>query len=323
MFKNETNIPITLAVWLAADGGYDLEPDPKVVSATALLRPLKSLVLGRKMMEEQEIDIDMLVASKLGTATHNSVEQAWLLQHASAMEALGMPKSMIDKISVNPKHDLPGRINVYVEKRTAKEIDGFIVSGKFDFCVDGELHDLKTTKSFSWISGTNDEDYKKQASIYRWLNQDIVHKEYFYIDYLFTDWSPLRAMAESKDDYPPNRCISKRFPLYSVAETEAFIRQKLAQLKLYEHADQDAIPECNRKELWQEPAKWAYYKNPKSLARATKLFDVQSDAQIRLASDGGKGVVVERPGTVKRCHYCEARPICLQAQRLEQEGLLK
>ena len=44
MLKNEHNISLAVAVWLAASGDYDLVPDPKVISATTFLKPIKSIV---------------------------------------------------------------------------------------------------------------------------------------------------------------------------------------------------------------------------------------------------------------------------------------
>jgi hypothetical protein len=88
-------------------------------------------------------------------------------------------------------------------------------------------------------------------------------------------------------------------------------------------APQSAMPECNRRELWQDPEKFAYYKDPNKTSRATKLFDLEQDAMVRNAQDGGRGLIVKRPSEARRCHFCEAMQICEQADRLELEGALK
>jgi hypothetical protein len=323
IYQNQNEFPLTYAVWLAADGDYDLVPEPNVISATSLLRPTRSLVLSKRMMEEKEIDIDMIVASKLGTAVHASIEKVWgNSEWPDALRALGYPEKAIENIRVNPTKPLEGMTNVYVEQRNAKEIDGYVVSGKFDFVVDGVIHDLKTTKTYTWIAGSNDEDYRKQASIYRWLNQDIVTEDYFFIDYLFTDWSPLRFIADPKT-YPKSRCLGKKYALYSIPETELFIRNKIAELKRYMNAPQSAMPECSRKELWMDPPKFAFYKDPNKTSRATKLFDIEQDAMVHNAQTGGKGLIVKRESQAKRCSFCECIQICEQAERLELEGALK
>jgi hypothetical protein len=321
MYKNETNIGLPIAIWLASSGDYDLVPDPNVLSATSLQRPLRSLVLGRRIAQEQEIDIDQMIPAKLGSSVHYSVEQAWLNNYREAFKALGHPQSMIDRIVINPVKVKEGDIPVYLEQRRAKEIDGFIISGKYDLVIDGELHDIKTTKTYSYITGSSEGDYRLQGSIYRWLNPDIITGNVVNINYLFTDWSPLRAVADN--DYPKSRCITKAINLYSLEETEVYIKERIASLKYYENASQDNLPECSAKELWADAPKWAYYKNPNNTTRATKLFDLEGDAQIRNAQDGGRGMIIKREGEVRRCLFCEARPICTQAELLKARGVLK
>ena len=318
MYKNETNIPITIAVWLASDGDYDLKPDANVISATTLLRPLRSIVLSRRIEEQGEIDVDDVVASKLGSATHTSIEQAWLTSYREALKALGHPEGMIESIALNPEKNEPDKTNIYIERRTAKEIDGFVISGKFDFVVDGVIHDIKTTKTYTYISGSNNEDYRKQASIYRWLNSKLATEDYFYIDYIFTNWSPLEAKAKS--DYPPARCVSKKFQLASLEETEMFIRKRIQDIKYYDPIAQEDLPECGPLDLWQSPTTWAYYKDVNKTTRATKLFDNHADA---LRYSAGRGMIIERKGEVRRCTYCNAKSICLQADKYRAEGRLK
>ena len=80
MYKNASNIPLTMAVWLAADYGYDLKYDPMVYSATDLLKPIKSLLLSREIknntLPTEEVEIADLAPQRLGTAVHTDVERA-------------------------------------------------------------------------------------------------------------------------------------------------------------------------------------------------------------------------------------------------------
>ena len=319
MYKNETDIGLPIAIWLASEGDYDLVPEPNVISATSLQRPLRSLVLGRRLVQEHDIDIDQLIPSKLGSSVHYSVEQAWINNYKEAFKALGHPQSMIDRITINPTKVKEGDIPVYIEQRRAKKIDGFIVSGKFDLIVNGELHDIKTTKTYSYITGSNEGDYRLQGSIYRWLNPDIISGDFVHINYLFTDWTPTRAIADP--DYPKSRCITKPISLYSIEETEVYIKKRIADLKYYEDMDQEELPQCTMKELWQDLSKYALYRDPNKTQRATKL---ENDAMIHNATKyGGKGLIIKREGQVRRCHFCEAKGICTQAEELEARGLLK
>lgn len=324
-YKNETNIELPLAVWLASGQDYDLIPDPNVISATALQRPLRSLVLSRRLLVEAEIDIDTLIPAKLGSSVHYSAEMAWKNNYAEAMRNLGYPENVIERTVVNPKTPKmygADTIDVYIEQRTNKEIDGFIVSGKYDFVIDGELHDIKTTKTYSYITGSSEGDYRLQGSIYRWLNPEIVLGDHVHINYLFTDWSPLRAAADTT--YPRSRCLVKKLQLHSIPETEQYIRDRLAAIRKHELLPQSGLPQCSMKELWQELPRWAVYKNPEKTQRATRVFDLEQDAMTYNATScKGAGMIVKREGEVKRCHFCEARPVCTQAESMQLQGILK
>lgn len=322
MYTNNKDISLPIAVWLAAADGYDLEPAPNKLSATSLLGPIKALILQKRILQEDiKIDISHLLAPRLGTAVHTAIEEAWIKQHRQALTDLGYPPDVVARTVVNPTEVKEGMIPVYLEKRTEREIDGYIISGKFDLVVDGALHDVKTTKTYSYIKGSNDKDYTIQGSIYRWLNQDIITEDYLTIEYIFTDWTPFKA--QSDPSYPPFQVTPKRFSLLSLQETEDYIKQRIALYKENVDKNQEDMPQCSPLELWQEPTVWAYYKDPNKTSRSTKNFDRKDDAYRRYADDGSTGLVVERPGKVKRCYYCSARPICLQAEELENQGLLE
>jgi hypothetical protein len=106
------------------------------------------------------------------------------------MTELGIPQHVIDKIRVNP--DTPGddpRFDVYLEQRSKKTVGKWTISGKFDFVHEGRVKDIKTTKTYNWIKGSNDEKYMIQGSIYRWLNPEIITDDFVDIMMIFTDWS--------------------------------------------------------------------------------------------------------------------------------------
>lgn len=328
MYTNRSNISLSMAVWLASDD-YDLKYDPKVISVTDLLQPIRSLILTRRLKQKQvkgSVDIAELVPSRLGSAVHTAVEVAWLGNRDKAMLKLGIPQKQIDRVRLNPDIDSvdldnPNYINIFIEQRSSMEIEGFTLSGKFDVVDQGQLEDVKTTKTYSWIKGTNNDRYRYQGSMYRMLNPTIITNDHMNVQYLFTDWSPYKAQADK--DYPPKRVMAKRLRLLSIADTEEFVRTQLQTIKRYQQLPQEELPNCTPKELWQDPAKWAYYKNKNSLTRATKLFDNPADAASRNAADGAKGVIIKRDAEPTFCKYCDARPICTQAEYFVAEGLLK
>lgn len=324
-YTNHTDIPFVLAVWLAADGGYDLVPDPTTISATSLLKPTRSVILGKRIQaEQQSIDIVDLVQAKLGTAVHTAVEEAWLYHRDKAFKRLGIPDHVAKRIVLNPdpNEDLPDdALPIYMEQRSSRELEGWTVSGKFDVVWQGAVEDVKTTKTFNFIKGSNDEKYSLQGSVYRWLNQDIIKEDYVNILMIFTDWSELKAKGDKT--YPQKRVLVRKLPILSVEETESWVRTRLMELNRYKDAPQADLPACTPEELWMDPPKWAYYKDKSKMARATKLFNTAAEAQTRLMQDGNKGIVVKRDMEPKFCRWCPASPVCTQAEGYIAQGILK
>lgn len=317
-FTNSAEVPLSMAVFLATDS-YD--HDPETISATALLKPLKQIILSSRVPQEQGlVDISGLLPSRMGTALHDAIERSWLLNYQTAMKALGYPQKVIDRVLVNPTKDelYEGCIPVYLEQRSHKVIDGIKVSGKYDFVGEGRLEDFKSTSTFTWINGTKDDDYILQGSIYRWLNPEIITQDRMAIQFIFTDWQAAQARANPK--YPQARTVQKLYPLKSIAETEQFVRGKLRLIQTYKDAPEADLPHCTDEELWRSEPQWKYYKDPNKTARSTKNFDNKQEAYLRMAQDGNVGIVKEVPGKAVACKYCSALPICAQARALIEAG---
>jgi len=325
-YTNYHNIPLVLAVWLAADHGYDLKRSSHVISATSLMKPTKSLILGNRVQQadnqEHVVDVRDLLPARLGTAVHTAAEVAWLEHRDTALKELGIPDKIIEKIQLNP--DTPSedpQFDIYLEQRTSRAVGKWVISGKFDFVENGRVKDIKTTKVYNWIKGSNDEKYRIQGSIYRWLNPDIITDDYVDILMIFTDWSPWGAKTDKS--YPPGNMLVRTLSLMSLEETERWILNRLAEIDRYLDAHQNDIPACTPTELWMDPPKYAYYKDPKQ-DRATKLFNTPQEANTRKAQDGITGSkIVKRDTEPKFCKYCEGRTICLQAEGYIAQGLLK
>lgn len=320
---NAENLPLSIAVWLAGDD-YDAHPDPRAISVTSLIKPVKQVILTKRVAttQGQSADVVSLVNSRMGTAFHNSIETTWLNSHKECLESLGYPKKVIERVRINPdpatvtEDDIP----IYMELRRDKQIDGFIITGKFDFVGDGRLEDFKSTGVYTWIKKTNDEKYQLQGSLYRWLNQDIITRDSMAIQFIFTDWSKLNSLREK--NYPPKRIMEYPIPLMPISETEAYIKRKLAELKKYWDKPEEDMPPCSREDLWQDDPIWKYYKGGVQTNRSTKNFDSLVEANQRRIDDGGTGLVVEVPGKAKACNYCNAAPMCKQRQELIAVGLL-
>lgn len=316
ILTNEKDISIPLAVWLLTDD-YDYNDNPNVISATSLLKPIKQLVLAPRVDTTNLImDVSSRISSRYGTALHDSIEKAWNSPKAkTALKRLGLSESVVEKIRLNPDHHTKDEIPVYMEKRTKKELDGYTISGKFDFVYDGKLIDFKSTSVFSFTSGSKEEDYILQGSIYRWLNPGIITSDHIYINYLFTDWSS--AQAKNSTTYPDARIKEVPYKLLSLQETEQWLKNKIAEYKKYKDAPENTLPDCTEKELWRTPTVYKYYSDPsKTDGRATKNFDKLSDAN-KFKAEKGKGVVLTIPGQVKACGYCPAFTECTQKDQYD------
>jgi hypothetical protein len=320
MYTNKTGIPLALAVWLARD---EYDHNDKAISATGLIRPLKQIVLGTRVPAGEEADIKSVIAARIGTSIHNAIEQSWVSHYEEAMAALGYPAQVIDRVKINPDpKDLePNDLPIYLELRTQKDIMGHTISGKFDFVGEGRVQDFKTTSAFTYINKSNDEKYILQGSIYRWLNPEIITSNTMSIQFVFLDWSQIKANIDPK--YPQSRCLQYDLPLKSLAETESYIKTKLSQIDRYISYPEQDIPECTSEDLWRKAPVFKYYKNPAKLTRSTKNFDNIMDANNRLATDKNVGIVKEVKGEVVACRYCPALTICKQKNNYILDGTLK
>ena len=193
MYTNFTNIPFPLAVWLAANDSYDLKPHPLTISATSFLQSTKSLVLGQQLAAKGQsttVDIADLIPAAVGSAVHSGAENSWINSRVQGMKSLGMVDHIIRRIKLHPdKPSVDPMLDVYIERRSNRKIGKWTVSGKFDFVHECRVKDIKTTKVYNWIKGSNDEKYRIQGSIYRWLNPTIITDDFIDIMMIFTDWS--------------------------------------------------------------------------------------------------------------------------------------
>ena len=319
-FENSTGVPLSMAVYLATDH-YDYIPN--TISATGLMKPIRQTILGPRVPASLATnDILSVVKSRLGTSIHDGFEKAWVGGHyINAMQKLGYPQGVIDRITVNPEGELASdAIPVYLEIRSFREIDGVTISGKFDFVAEGRVEDLKTTSTYTWVNGTKTDDYRTQGSIYRWLNPEIITADTMLIQFVFTDWMGAKAKADPR--YPQRQTEKLEIPLMSLAETEAYIRGRLKQFKAHRDLPEADLPLCTDKELWRKDPAFKYYKNPDKRTKSTKNFNTLLEAQVRLVEDNNVGIVVTVPGKVIACNYCAAYPICTQKDAYLANGTL-
>lgn len=329
-FTNDSNIPLSVAVFLASNS-YDFKPNPKALSATDFNRSIRQIILRNRIgggeLATEPKDLTTLVKSKNGTSIHDSIEKTWLDQRvrSAALKALGYPEKVIERIVVNPTKEFvdmnPTCIPVYMEIRNSMELDGYTISGKFDFVGEGGLTDFKSTGTWKYSKlDSADKDYRTQGSIYKVLNPDIITSDHMTIVFWFTDWSEGRLKSDPK--YPKAPILPHKVKLMSEQETLSFMRAFIAEIERYKDAPESELPECTSEQLWQDPPTYKYYKNPEKRSRSTANFDDFAAAQTRFINDGAIGAVVTVPGKAKACKYCNAFDACTQKDKLIAQGLL-
>lgn len=318
---NEHDVSLALAVWLLYDE-YDYVDNPKYLSATTLLKPLKQIVMKHRVdFSNESIDVMDFAQASMGTGLHDSIEKAWKLGHKSALKKLGYPDRVINAVVINPtKEDFdknPDLIPVYIERRGTKNLRGWLIGGKFDIVTEGLLQDFKSTSTYSWVAGSRDDEHKMQGSIYRWIHDDVITEDVIRINYIFTDF--VKYMAANNPKYPARRIMHKDIPLLSYERTEAWLNEKLQLIEKYWDAPESEIPECTDEELWRTEPQFKYFSDPAKVdvpgARSTKNFDDMISARKFMAEKGGKGAIKVVEGQVKRCEYCAVAPICKQRER--------
>lgn len=315
----DSNMGLSMQVYLATDN-YEHSDVPNQISATSLLKPVRQAILGKRI-EESGINLEALVASRIGTSIHDGIEKAWTGDYKKTLKALGYVDNIIERICVNvPQKDLfDDAIPIYMEQRTNKEFNGYIISGKFDFISNGVLEDFKSCGTYSYMNQSKDTDYILQGSIYRWLNPTLITDDQMVIQFIFTDWSALKAKTDV--NYPKSRIPRKTYQMLSIQETERFIKKKTDELTKYTDTPEDQLPLCNEADLWRSEPVFKYYKNPDKTLRSTKNFPSKTDAYMHLYQEG-VGIVLEKPGQVMACKYCNAFSLCTQKDRLIETGEL-
>lgn len=311
MITNKEDVPLTLAVW-AVDDDYDYVNQENYISVTQLIKPIKQIILGMRVTDE-DTDVSDLINAALGTSIHSGIEKAWKFNYKKNLKSLGYSDELINKIKINPKkEDLKDTdIPIYIEQRNTIKVDNFTIGGKFDMVADGILHDNKSTSVYTWIYGGRDKDYCLQGSLYKLINKDIIKEDFIRINYIFTDWQKSAAAQNIK--YPLNRLVCKDIPLLSLEETKKFVEDKIKQIKLYKDSPEEKLPRCTDEDLWRAEPKYKYYADPtKTSGRSTKNFTSLEEANEYKLAKGNKGIVIVVPGEVKRCIYCRAYNICKQ-----------
>lgn len=326
-YHNASEVPLALAVFLASDY-YDYNDDPTVISTTTLLKPTRQIILGKRIPKNNGLeDLVGKMSNRIGAAIHDAIERAWTTNYRVALDSLGYPQSVIDRIRINPTLEEllanPRIIPIYMEQRMEKKIGKWTITGKFDFIGEGRVQDFKSTKVWSYMNQVNADKQILQGSIYRWLDPVKIKRDQMDIHHIFTDWKASDARANPK--YPQKPFQKQTFNLMSMQDTERYIINKIADIEKYANAQEADLPFCDDEALWRSDPVYKYYSKGVAVAkRATKVFDTMHDATKYRAMEGkGMGDIKEFPGLVKACGYCPAYELCTQKDILIANGQLE
>lgn len=307
-YSNKRQVPLTMAVWLARDT-YD--KNPTYISGSQLAMSDRQIVLSYRTDPVE--DLADLFWARMGNAINEGIDQAWLAEDLMGrIRAAGF--SPAADYEVNPVTPTDGKIQVYIQKRYNEahpRFSGQILSGAPDIILGGRLIDYKSVTTFGFEKKVSD-DYMWQLTTYRYLARDLIWDDTATIQFIIKDWS--RTRAEKDPEYPQSPFPTMLVRIGTPEECLERIVTRLARLKELMSADQSEIPLCTDDELWLDPPKYAYYKNPLALpsARSTKNFDTMGEAQVYMVQVGNVGRIDTRKGEPKACDYCKAATICNQ-----------
>ena len=243
-------------------------------SVTGLLNPPRILALKAKYHDDIEEDASNLIFAAIGSAAHE------LFRRSS------------------------DGLNKIVEKRFFATVDGKILSGQVDLAAEGGMiEDFKISSIWAMTHDAK-ESWEQQLNIYRWLcKQNGIEIKALRIICVGRDWSKREASRDS--NYPQAQVVVFNLNVWELAETERFIKERIA---LHEAA-KVTLPECSPEDRWQKDDSFAVMKTGRK--SAVKVHYKRELADQHLAIAGKGHYLQERKGTSIRCEsYCSVASFC-------------
>ena len=274
-YSNDLNLPEVFAKAVMRDTYTRGKAD---ISATGLLKPPRQAHLAYQHDDEIVVDVSKQVWSLFGRAVHHILE-------------LGTLEGYI------------------LEQRYFAESCGWTVSGQIDVQrLDPQgitIMDWKTRKAYAVMNGRRSD--VEQLNIYAWLarknGRDVSQLQ---IVNIIRDHSSFEA--DRNPDYPQHEVTVTDIDLWTFAEQEEFVRDKVESHQLATLT----LPDCTDEERWKKPDKWAVLKEGGK--RAFKLFDTQQDAET-FVDENEDYIIDHRKGEAMRCaKFCDVSSYCDQYQ---------
>ncbi len=201
------------------------------------------------------------------------------------------------------------------EERLFADIDGWTVSGAIDIQHGNTLIDYKMTSVWSVIYGK--QEWINQLNFYAWLAEQCkgITVEKLQILAVLRDWKQ-RDLETRGTDYPPAPIMLLNIPLWTVAEREVYVheRVRIHQEAEFSRLTGDPLPLCSDAERWKDPDTYAVMKGKNK--RAVRVYTNEDDALNHVADNPDQPLrIVKRRSMANRCErYCKAAPWCEQYQ---------
>ncbi len=273
---NKLNLPTPL-VSMAMEN-YQVQPNEYRV--TSLLKGIRETILERRHANEIEQDVSDMIWLLFGTAVHNVLE-----------------------------HHIEGDKEL-TEERIKAEINGYVLSGKFDLYNDETetVSDYKTCSVWKVIYGDY-TDWRRQLLIYCYILRSIgFHASHGEIIALMKDYS--KKDSKIKENYPqfPVQKIEFHFTDEDFAGIEVWLSDTFDEIRRCENLPDDKLPICTPEERYNSGDKYAVMKN----GRKTALRVLDTEDEAKACMESMKGDYIEkRCGEDKKCNeYCNVNKFC-------------
>jgi len=232
------------------------KPSKNVLRVSELINAPKQKELRLKHWDEIEEDVSERLWALLGNAMH------YILEKGAPDDSFG-------------------------EERLRAQIDGMIISGQADLWHMGVIEDYKTTSVNSYTFGLKPE-WVAQLNVYRWLWYKSGFKaKALKIHCILRDW--IRSKAFMDKDYPQIPFVTIDIPMWTIEETEQYIKARVALHKLR------VAPPCTNEEKWTRPTTYAVMEE--GGARAKRVLSTMGEANLWLKENSKWYIVVEKKET--------------------------
>lgn len=252
------------------------------LSASSLTKPPRIYHLEKRHKDEIEKDVSDMIWSLIGTLVHGLLEKS---------------AEYVDEAKA--------------EERLYKDVLGVLFSGQYDLVEGNVLDDYKVTSVWSVI-GDPKEEWIAQAN----ANKLLLHEKGVEVDKLkitaiLRDWQKSKAKVDKS--YPQTQIKRINLPVWSLEQTEKFLKDRISLLQSHENTPDDALPMCSDKERWRDPTKYAVMK--KGGKRALRVLDTAIEAEIFRKTKKEETFIEIREGEDKRCKdYCDVCKFCNYAK---------